>query len=256
MRLTHPHDRNPRSAREQRSLTDERWSLPARMPNPFRWVGAVGYYYDEEAGTYYVRARIYSATIARWVSRDALFYPSPQNELSNLYAYVEGQLTSAVDPSGKYAIRIPPPFTPRPLGPKPQDSAVIEWFRDECVYSCKNPVCAKTDLPVAWNIWGVPMGLTGKTRRICSCGPPGLVCKGDVLNSPLCGGDKRLGGTVRVTLKPRCFPLNCPDEFVFSFPIWGARRKGSFWGDFGEGLGDVMEDVGDLIDRIPPWFGQ
>jgi RHS repeat-associated protein len=39
---------------------------------PFRWVGGVGYYYDTETGMYYVRARMYKPTLARWMSVDPL----------------------------------------------------------------------------------------------------------------------------------------------------------------------------------------
>jgi RHS repeat-associated protein len=42
--------------------------------NPFRWVGNVGYYFDSESGLYYIRARVYQPTIARWTSVDPLFY--------------------------------------------------------------------------------------------------------------------------------------------------------------------------------------
>jgi RHS repeat-associated protein len=42
--------------------------------NPFRWVGNVGYYFDSDTGLYYIRARTYQPTIARWTSADPLFY--------------------------------------------------------------------------------------------------------------------------------------------------------------------------------------
>ena len=40
--------------------------------NPFRWIGNVGYYWDEETQDYYVRARYYQSTIGRWQSVDPL----------------------------------------------------------------------------------------------------------------------------------------------------------------------------------------
>ena len=42
--------------------------------NPFRWVGNVGYYFDQETNLYYIRARSYQPTTARWTSVDPLFY--------------------------------------------------------------------------------------------------------------------------------------------------------------------------------------
>jgi RHS repeat-associated protein len=43
--------------------------------NPFRWVGQVGYYWDEGTGTFYIRARMYDPVTGRWMSQDPLFYP-------------------------------------------------------------------------------------------------------------------------------------------------------------------------------------
>ena len=34
--------------------------------NPFRWVGNVGYYFDAATGLFYIRARTYQPTTARW----------------------------------------------------------------------------------------------------------------------------------------------------------------------------------------------
>ena len=41
--------------------------------NPFRWVGRLGYYWEEELGTFYIRARVYEPVTGRWMSRDPLF---------------------------------------------------------------------------------------------------------------------------------------------------------------------------------------
>jgi RHS repeat-associated protein len=43
--------------------------------NPFRWVGNVGYYWDDGTGTFYIRARVYEPLMGRWMSQDPLFYP-------------------------------------------------------------------------------------------------------------------------------------------------------------------------------------
>ena len=39
------------------------------LPNSFRWIGMLGYYFDDEADTYYVRARHYDPTTGRWVAK-------------------------------------------------------------------------------------------------------------------------------------------------------------------------------------------
>src|SRR5690606_28057423 len=84
----------------------------------FRWVGSVGNYFDSETGLYYIRARTYQPTIARWTSVDPLFYmlaragvnglgPNERNESwsshSSLYEYVRSHRLILVDTSGKDA---------------------------------------------------------------------------------------------------------------------------------------------------------
>ena len=65
--------------------------------NPFRWVGSLGYYWDEELGQYYVRARHYKPHSARWLSPDPIGYNGGD---VNLYEYVQSAPTMYVDPSG------------------------------------------------------------------------------------------------------------------------------------------------------------
>src|SRR3990172_2030038 len=79
-----------------RSLTDESgdatdtylqdaWgnqvAISGSTANPFRWVGQVGYYYDDLLATFYIRARVYDPTTGRWLSQDPLFYP-PAGQLA------------------------------------------------------------------------------------------------------------------------------------------------------------------------------
>src|SRR5271155_3167652 len=40
--------------------------------NPFQFVGQVGYYLDTDTEGYYVRARVYSPMLARWLSVDTV----------------------------------------------------------------------------------------------------------------------------------------------------------------------------------------
>jgi len=83
--------------------------------NPFRWVGNVGYYFDSDTGLYYIRARTYQPTIARWTSADPLFYMLAKAGAlgaftrdpigfkagdPNLYRYVGDKPVSRIDPSG------------------------------------------------------------------------------------------------------------------------------------------------------------
>jgi RHS repeat-associated protein len=48
---------------------------PGPTPNPFRWVGRMGYYYDSAPALYYVRARMFDFATGRWRSQDPLYYP-------------------------------------------------------------------------------------------------------------------------------------------------------------------------------------
>ena len=82
--------------------------------NSFRWVGNVGYYFDQESGLYYIRARVYQPTIARWISADPLFYALARSGMisissrdpigyfsgANQYVFLEDGPVDKVDPSG------------------------------------------------------------------------------------------------------------------------------------------------------------
>lgn len=61
---------------------------------PFRWVGGVGYYYDTETGLYYVRARVYQPTVARWAR--SLFFA----DVCNSYEYSRNRPNRRLDASG------------------------------------------------------------------------------------------------------------------------------------------------------------
>ena len=89
--------------------------------NPFRWVGNVGYYFDFDTGLYYIRARTYQPTIARWTSADPLFYmlakagawgAFTKNPIGfngsewNLHEFVSSRPLALVDPSGESVYEI------------------------------------------------------------------------------------------------------------------------------------------------------
>ena len=74
----------------------------------FRWVGQLGYYFDQESDSYYVRARRYGPGIGRWLSQDPFFYPksvsnvnSPDWKNDSLYEMDRPLLLT--DPSGLLA---------------------------------------------------------------------------------------------------------------------------------------------------------
>lgn len=65
--------------------------------NVFRWVGELGYYFDDDRDDYYIRARHYSPALARFMSQDPIgFDGSPWN----LFEYVKSKPAMDVDPSG------------------------------------------------------------------------------------------------------------------------------------------------------------
>jgi RHS repeat-associated protein len=81
------------------------------LKNPFTYKGAFGYYYDEETGLYYLKARYYDPKIYRFISRDPIEKAPEladlQNPLSlNPYLYCEDDPVGKVDPSGNIWIYI------------------------------------------------------------------------------------------------------------------------------------------------------
>jgi RHS repeat-associated protein len=75
------------------------------LKNPFTYKGAFGYYYDEETGLYYLKARYYDPKIYRFISRDPIEKAPEladlQNPLSlNPYLYCEDDPVGKVDPEG------------------------------------------------------------------------------------------------------------------------------------------------------------
>jgi RHS repeat-associated protein len=62
---------------------------------PWRWIAAVGYYFDGEVGTFSVRRRTYRPLHGRWNSRDPLFPAA-----LFLYAYASNHPVTRRDPTG------------------------------------------------------------------------------------------------------------------------------------------------------------
>ncbi len=64
----------------------------------FKYVGASGYYNDPDLLTYYIKARHYSPTIGRFLSRD----PLDRGLIANVYRYVRNNAIRFSDPSGLF----------------------------------------------------------------------------------------------------------------------------------------------------------
>jgi RHS repeat-associated protein len=80
---------------------------------PFQYIGQKGYYRDD--GSTYVRARRYSTTTIRWLSRDPL---GTRRRSANVYSYVLNAPLAAIDPSGLDVWGVtPPPAQPFRAGP-------------------------------------------------------------------------------------------------------------------------------------------
>jgi RHS repeat-associated protein len=137
---------HPDSLGSTRALTDavqattdtylcDAWGNPLSSTgstvNPFRWVGNVGYYFDSESGLYYIRARVYQPTIARWTSVDPLFYELARSgtislasrdtvggncDSHGLFIYVKSRPIIAMDSSG---LRLTVEGDPDGPGPTP-----------------------------------------------------------------------------------------------------------------------------------------
>jgi len=87
--------------------------------NPFRYVGALGYYYDAARSQYYVRARHYDPSLGRWLSVDPLALGTTDQAAGS--AYVESNPLMWVDPSGEQG-------RPTPGGRKERPSAWPVYF--------------------------------------------------------------------------------------------------------------------------------
>jgi RHS repeat-associated protein len=66
--------------------------------NPFQWIGAVGYYVDAPSGMYYARARLYSAALGCWLSRDPLVYRGRRSIYSTRSPYGQAYIYANNNP--------------------------------------------------------------------------------------------------------------------------------------------------------------
>ena len=78
-------------------------SVSGSTVNPFRWVGQVGYYWDEGLGTFYIRARVYEPMTGLWLSKD------PASALGQeTYKYARNNPVFLADPFGLEPLIIEP----------------------------------------------------------------------------------------------------------------------------------------------------
>jgi RHS repeat-associated protein len=81
----------------------EQTVVSGSSPNPFTWVGRLGYYRQPDAADYWVRARIMKPGIGRWLTKDPellRLVDSVQVLGSEYYLYVLNRPAFANDPSG------------------------------------------------------------------------------------------------------------------------------------------------------------
>ena len=90
----------------QQAYTPYGQQLGATLPTPFAWNGACGIYTDPETGLLYIRARYYSPSIGRFISRDPIGFDGG----INLYVYCSGDPVNWVDPDGLKPVSFSPPI--------------------------------------------------------------------------------------------------------------------------------------------------
>jgi RHS repeat-associated protein len=100
--------------------------------NPLRWVGRVGYYWDEGTGTFYIRARMYDPVGGRWMSADPLLYPIPvQGSRWNDGSHLDRSLLTEI-----YVYANPLRWID-PTGMETSDSEfVVAYVKSKCKLSC------------------------------------------------------------------------------------------------------------------------
>tara|TARA_R110000868_G_scaffold325463_1_gene586249 strand:+ start:4112 stop:5107 length:996 start_codon:yes stop_codon:yes gene_type:complete len=185
-------------------------TLTGTTINYFRWIGNVGYYWDEEIGNYYVRARIYEPAIGRWISTDPLQF------VDGINLYLAYFIPSDSDPSGEQ-VRRKAPVKPqrKPLKfkaccsynrscydcyPLPPETAETKTLTADCELAPGEKPTAK-NLGLAanrccsdpknkpWNNWWNPYKRCSywiATGRVGSCGKddtlPATGCQESMLN--------------------------------------------------------------------------
>ena len=74
-----------------------------RNANLFRYSS---YLFDPESGLYYLKARYYTATLSRFLTRDELIGIENKQSALNQYAYCMNNPVNMIDPNGLYSVAI------------------------------------------------------------------------------------------------------------------------------------------------------
>src|SRR5438105_3880498 len=146
------------------------------------WIGQLGYYFDSETGSFWVRARPYGPAVGRWHSVDALFIAL--GELP--YAYAANSPTSRIDPSGALSIFIkaldnllgdlPCPSQPQvwwqySILPKaPCSGYLVQKVTVDCDVNRCNNVTVRDKFSY-WEAWAVALGDTTVAPGVGHLGP-------------------------------------------------------------------------------------
>lgn len=80
------------------SAFGETYGVAPADTNPYRYTGE---YADEVIGLQYNRARVYDATVGRFISLDSYDPPPQMVDLVNKYYYASGDPVDEIDPSGE-----------------------------------------------------------------------------------------------------------------------------------------------------------
>jgi RHS repeat-associated protein len=96
-------------------------SMTGGTTNWLRYVGRLGYYFDADPSTHYVRARVYASQSTRWLSRDPLFLEGVRSGGQQYgYVYAQNNPPRYSDPGGLEVganLIVVPTKRPRPLPP-------------------------------------------------------------------------------------------------------------------------------------------
>jgi len=113
-------------------------------PNPYRYVGALGYYSDTSSGLLHVGARYYAPDVGRFITQDPIGYAGGMN----LYGYSDSTPSGGVDPSGLF-------HADTEHGPWSHDAARAAGFNDSFADAVREEAIA-VDRPDIWTLGALP----------------------------------------------------------------------------------------------------
>ena len=103
--------------------------------NWFLFVGQLGYYYDNDLASNYIRRRVYNAVTGRFSSRDPIAFSGGS---TNLYLYVGNSPSRFTDPSGMLLLR--PPIVARPGPLVTVQLCVVFFYLGYCIGEGLSPI--------------------------------------------------------------------------------------------------------------------